>query len=109
MRKHIIVLLLVSCMAIALDAADFWQPPTGPHGGHVTTILRTSDGVIYLGTFTTGIFKSNNNGQSWQSVNYGLSEFQINTLANDNENLYAAVPAFIFRRIKARPSIAIPK
>ena len=91
MRKHIFVLLLVSCMAIALDAADFWQPPTGPHGGHVTTILRTSGGVIYLGTFTTGIFKSNNNGQSWQSVNYGLSEFQINTLANDTENLYAAV------------------
>ncbi len=57
----------------------------GPDGGYiVVTAFDPSDPQVeYAGTWGSGIYKSLDGGQSWQSSNPGLSNFYINSLAVD--------------------------
>jgi|GEM_PF-6909105 len=90
MRLQIILLVLSIITDIAF--AEFWQKPNGPRGAHVMDIVRSEEGTLFLGTFTTGVFRSRDKGNSWESINNGLPQYEITFLTIDfQEHLYAAV------------------
>ena len=57
----------------------------GPSGGYITTIVidRFNPKVLYAGTWGSGMYKSQDNGQTWQAINQGLGNLFINALAID--------------------------
>jgi photosystem II stability/assembly factor-like uncharacterized protein len=54
----------------------------GPYGGYITTtaIDPSNPQTIYAGSWGSGIFKSQDGGQSWQQINHGLDNLYINSL-----------------------------
>jgi photosystem II stability/assembly factor-like uncharacterized protein len=40
-----------------------------------------SDGTIYAGTYGEGVFRSTNQGASWEAMNNGLTDLQIQDIA----------------------------
>jgi hypothetical protein len=93
--------------ASASDAIDAPEVgPTGPRwvalpaslGTPISAVAVSSDGTVYAGTNgggistpTTGpgIFRSTDNGGSWQPVNVGLDDFQVATLFATGGAVYA--------------------
>jgi photosystem II stability/assembly factor-like uncharacterized protein len=57
----------------------------GPFGGTITTIVDdpSNPRVVFAGTFGSGVFKSENGGSYWQSVNQGLTNLFVYSLAID--------------------------
>jgi photosystem II stability/assembly factor-like uncharacterized protein len=57
----------------------------GPYGGTIIAVAvdPSNPQVSYVGTFGSGVFKSTNGGNNWQSVNQGLTNLFINSLAID--------------------------
>lgn len=65
---------------------------TGPEGGTVTALAFTSSGVIYAGSWGSGVYKSVDHGATWTFANRGLVNGFIYSLASDPTNsnvLYA--------------------
>ena len=107
MRKYFPILpiiLLIGILSLALSAqrtrsgaANVQQAflpflarresPTwiGPDGGSITALAidPVNPLTIYAGTWGAGIFKSSDDGLSWQAVNQGLGKLLINSLAID--------------------------
>ena len=40
----------------------------------IQTLVVTSDGVVYAGSFGMGLFRSTNKGHSWEALNRGLTD-----------------------------------
>ena len=57
----------------------------GPYSGYIVTIAidPINPQVVYAGSWGSGMFKSLDEGQSWQSINVGLDNLYINSLAID--------------------------
>ena len=49
-----------------------WKQTNGPYGGKITTLYKTTNGVLLAGTENAGIFRSTDNGNNWTPVNTGL-------------------------------------
>ena len=49
-----------------------WRQTNGPYGGEITTLYKTTHGVLLAGTEEAGIFRSTDNGNNWTPVNTGL-------------------------------------
>jgi photosystem II stability/assembly factor-like uncharacterized protein len=60
----------------SMDAGSNWTVTSFEVTG-IATALTMNVKAIYAGTDMEGIFKSNNGGQTWQSVSYGLPNEQI--------------------------------
>ena len=46
-----------------------WSPTHGPFGGSsVYSIFTEPDGSIYLGTYSDGVFRTEDNGPTWTDV-----------------------------------------
>ncbi len=87
--KYFLLFLLCT---FTLRAEPFWYQTNGPHGGHVTDIIKDEDGTLYLGTFNTGLFRSVDGGYTWESINDGIPQYEITALVQDHRgSLYAAV------------------
>ena len=57
------------------DSSKFrgkWRQTNGPSGGKITTLYKTTDGVLFAGTDGAGVFRSTDHGNSWTPVNTGL-------------------------------------
>jgi photosystem II stability/assembly factor-like uncharacterized protein len=66
----------------------------GPYGGTIVAVAvdPSNPQVIYVGSFGSGVFKTTDGGNTWYSVNGGLSNFNIYSLAIDpikTDTLYA--------------------
>jgi photosystem II stability/assembly factor-like uncharacterized protein len=56
----------------------------------VTTLLAGLDGLIFAGTGSGGMFRSSDNGNSWQSANTGLTAVHILSLAQSTAGIVYA-------------------
>ena len=67
------------------------EPPAwvGPYGGHISAAAAHS-GVVYVGTWGSGIYKSTDGGATWVPKNAGLGNRYIGALAIDPENYQIA-------------------
>lgn len=73
----------------AQEAAPFWTPTNGPHGGYVYDFVQDADGRIFAGTSRGGLFRSDDDGRTWHYV--GLRGMHVVTLALDADGvLYAS-------------------
>ncbi len=71
------VLALASTLAVAAtraDAqADFWTPTPGPEGGRIVGLARLSDGELLATGQSSGIFRSRDEGRTWQMANGNIA------------------------------------
>ncbi|MEJ7712731.1 MAG: hypothetical protein WKF84_23500 [Pyrinomonadaceae bacterium] len=44
---------------------------------------------LFAGTLERGVFRSGDNGQSWNEVNLGLTNTNVNVLVSSGERLFA--------------------
>lgn len=70
------------------DAGKNWNL-AGLEGKDVRT-LKAANGKLFAGTWGSGVFVSNNQGQTWEEINSELSCLEVQSLAVDSKgNLYA--------------------
>ncbi|MCH8011347.1 MAG: hypothetical protein IIA61_05285 [Candidatus Marinimicrobia bacterium] len=73
-------------------------------GGFLTTIEISSENpnVVYVACDVGGIYKSTNNGESWQIINNGFTNYIVQDIAIDPQTpatLYAATQGGVFKSI----------
>ncbi|MCH8068519.1 MAG: T9SS type A sorting domain-containing protein [Candidatus Marinimicrobia bacterium] len=97
----VILLLFPWFFPDALDEIS-WNVIGPGGGGNLTTIEISSDNpnVVYVGCDVGGIYKSTNNGESWQIINNGFTNYIIYDIAIDPHSpatLYAATAGGVFK------------
>jgi photosystem II stability/assembly factor-like uncharacterized protein len=74
-----------------------WQPTNGPYGGTVRAFAVNSSNQIFAGTAGGGVFRSIN-GENWESVNNGITNYTVRALAiNNNDDIFAGTFGGVFR------------
>jgi photosystem II stability/assembly factor-like uncharacterized protein len=70
---------------------EIWKQTKGPETGYVETFARNSAGQIFAGTYQGYIYRSDNEGDSWQILNSSSAPKLINNLMiPDGTTIYAA-------------------
>ena len=99
----VITLMSVPC-SFSIAQLITWESTNGPFGGEVEAVAIQSDGKVFAGTSTSGIFRSDGTGDIWQPVTSGLpadsgSAFfeKINAIAINSLNwIFAGTSAGIY-------------
>src|SRR5580692_5673656 len=74
-------LALAAAARPAAAGEGVWTP-IGPYGGTVTALaVAPGSGTIYAGTASSGLFRSNDGGDTWQPVPKGPGGGQVQSLA----------------------------
>ncbi len=64
------------------DGGKNWKERNkGFIGSEVVDIVKAPDGTLYAGTYTLGMFKSTDNGQSWTFASYNLENPYVMVIA----------------------------
>jgi flagellar hook assembly protein FlgD len=80
--RSFLLVFLVVLLPIAALAQNFWQQTGGPgQPTGVAALVSHPDGSLFAGTSGNGVFKSTNNGGSWQAWNSGIGSLTILSLA----------------------------
>lgn len=107
--------LLISCWLVlsigtgkSLAAGNTWTS-NGPAGGHVYALAIDPHQIqlVFAGTATHGIFKSQDGGEHWQPSNVGLKGLQVLALAispTTPSTIYAGTSGGIFESSDAGDS-----
>ena len=87
-RILIIALFLLIGLAKGVDAQ--WVQCDGPYGGRIGSLLK-KDSTFFI-TTGSGVLKSSNYGDSWETINTGLNNdsMKISTIIFKNDTLYVA-------------------
>ncbi|HHB91023.1 MAG TPA: hypothetical protein ENK60_06910 [Anaerolineae bacterium] len=90
----LLLLLLAFAFPVSSQSSQGWQA-LGPEGGPVLTLARapSNPNVIYAGTRTAGVFRSEDGGVHWRSVSDDLPFTEVWRIAvdpNDADTVYAA-------------------
>ena len=72
--KKLFLPIILFFSATTLSNAQ-WVQSNGPLGGYINC-LAYSDGNIYAGSFTGGVFVSSDNGLNWTSANDGFTDLR---------------------------------
>lgn len=72
-----------------------WTPTSGVSGGFIWRII-SSGSNLYVGTFGYGVFKSTDNGTSWNPCVNGLKNYYIFSLASSGPNIIAGTAFGIY-------------
>jgi len=79
--------LLLGLAAPPAAAQNFWQQTNGPVGGDIRALaVHPVTREIFAGTSGGGVFRSMNNGDSWEPANMGLANEHVRGLAVKNSN-----------------------
>ncbi|MCZ6635211.1 MAG: DUF5050 domain-containing protein [bacterium] len=72
-----------------------------PQNTEVLTFAIDEAGQLFAGTGSGGVFRSADNGQTWEAFNAGLTSIRANALAFDaNSDLFAGTNTGVFRFAK---------
>ena len=78
--------MLVMSMRISLASAQ-WIRTGGPVGSTTNYCLAANDTIILSGTSGKGVFLSTDNGETWTSVNNGLTSNYISSIAINSTHI----------------------
>lgn len=71
------------------QTGDVWEQTSGPFGGLIDAIAPTTNGYTFVCSYSVGVFRSSDNGNSWTKVNQGLGSYYTQCLGIDqNNNIY---------------------
>lgn len=76
-----------------LGRNNFGRPFWDPMGS-----ATSAAGVVYLGMLSTGVYRSANGGDSWESAGEGLPAGSVQSLTSDGSFLYAVANGEVYRR-----------
>lgn len=71
-----------------LANTGMWTPTAGPAAQRIRS-LAANNPFIFAGSFGSGVFRSDNNGASWQQVNAGLTATDVRALLVSGSRLFA--------------------
>jgi len=73
MKKLSVLFMLVAAITVQTKAqTNFWESTNGPFGGEVEAVAFQSNGNVFAGTSTSGIFRSDGTADIWLPVTSGL-------------------------------------
>ncbi|MBI3195040.1 MAG: hypothetical protein HYZ34_11345, partial [Ignavibacteriae bacterium] len=92
LRWSLLFLLITS---FAFAQSSFWVPTAGPLRISVSALALNSQGHVYAGTYTKGMYRSTDNGTSWVQINNGLPEARIYSIGisrspRNHDNIFVA-------------------
>ena len=96
------MLMLLGLLPGVAGAQNFWEPASGPVYGTVLCIAFDSSGRVFVGTDGGGIFRSNDNGNTWshvdsaRMVNYAAGSVS-DIAVSPNGHIFAASGSVIIR------------
>jgi len=98
----LLFIILYIFLASSLLADENLWSTNGPSGGSVKTIaIHPFDNqIVYLGTISNGIYRSDNAGDSWQHLDLGILDNTQRVIAIHPfapETLYAATARGLFK------------
>ncbi len=92
MKKLILFLLIIiSCYVTNAQ----WEDCNNGLSGNVTALVLSGDNII-AGVYGSGVYISNDNGNSWVSQNTGLTNLFISTLAVKDNYIFAGNYSGVF-------------
>ncbi len=74
--------------------------PLGPGGGGAFDVFAFNPTYVFVGTDLGGIFRSSDDGQTWETANRGLYDYMINDIAVDPakpSTIYTATPGGVYK------------
>jgi ligand-binding sensor domain-containing protein len=76
--SSVVLVLVIVALSRSFSQAIHWEPTNGPNDGCITSIVRSS-GRLFVGTGLrvlsspgNGVYRSTNEGQSWERLSDGL-------------------------------------
>src|SRR4051812_6348087 len=72
--------------------ASVWEKTSGPPGISVHVIYEANN-ILFAGTDKQGVYRSMDNGQSWEPANGGIERTRIADIVASGPNLLAAAGA----------------
>jgi len=84
-----ITLFIIFLFPFLSNAQNFWQHTSGPDGGDIICLALNSNGHIFAGSRTNGVYLSTDNGNNWSQKNTLLTSPYIRSLAiNSNGHIF---------------------
>ncbi|HET6272823.1 MAG TPA: T9SS type A sorting domain-containing protein [Bacteroidota bacterium] len=68
MRTLGFIFLLLFLFSLTSAQMQFWQQTNGPTGGSIRSFAVNKHGKVYAATSFSGIFRSTNNGTTWEHI-----------------------------------------
>jgi photosystem II stability/assembly factor-like uncharacterized protein len=86
-------------MFISSDQGENWQVYENESlpSGYSISDIKSNQQFIYLALYSYGIFRSSDNGVTWESINNGLQDRKPFSLVVDDEQLYASTDLGFFK------------
>ena len=91
----IISLMLIGFYTSNSNAQDFWYPLYGPYGGNILSFAEGSFGTLFAGTEGGGVFRSYDDGDSWElaiegiPIGEGTTGFKVHSiLVHSNSHIF---------------------
>jgi len=98
MKKLVLVFnLLIVYSSIIFSQQNFWEATSGPFAGHIISFTINSNGDIFAGAYSGGVYRSTDSGGNWLKLE-GLPDYDFQVLkVNSADVLFAGMPGGIFR------------
>lgn len=99
-KLFFVVFLNIILCTNSLSQKPIWSQTNGPFGGDVQTLIRTQGNIMLAGTSLHGIFKSIDDGRTWQESNSGLNTNCVYSfVCSHNGSIYVSTYGGIYRSI----------
>ncbi|MFQ3599176.1 MAG: T9SS type A sorting domain-containing protein [Chloroherpetonaceae bacterium] len=86
MKTALLTTLVAAWVHFNLQAQ--WTKTAGPEGAEVKAFARNS-AYLFVATNGGGVYRTTNNGTTWEEANVGLTNKRVFALAVSNDTLYA--------------------
>ena len=89
----VVFILSISYSAFAQD----WFEANNPYGGKILSMHETTDGIFLCGT-NRGLYKSADNGETWESISDGFENFATLDVNSTSNGGYFSLFGYTLRR-----------